>query len=108
MPAHGWTTITASSATTSPDKDPWRIVAATSPARTCHASRRGRPERVHVAEYPTKGPNVLLGFQADFVFAILLLPEAADRTREEVQIYLIFATLRRPRVTPMALAGRRP
>jgi choline monooxygenase len=44
---------------------------------------------MHVAEYPTMYPNVLLGFQADHAFAILLLPEAADRTREELQIFYI-------------------
>ena len=47
--------------------------------------------RLHVAEYPTMYPNVLLGFQADHAFAILLLPEAADRTREELQIFYIGA-----------------
>jgi choline monooxygenase len=46
-------------------------------------------ERMHVAEYPTMYPNVLLGFQADHAFAILLLPEAPDRTREELQIFYI-------------------
>ena len=33
-------------------------------------------DRMHVAEYPTMYPNVLLGFQADHAFAILLIPEA--------------------------------
>jgi choline monooxygenase len=45
--------------------------------------------RSHVAEYPTLYPNVLLGFQADHAFAILLTPEAADRTREEVRIFYV-------------------
>ncbi len=46
-------------------------------------------ERMNVAEYPTMYPNVLLGFQADHAFAILLLPEAPDRTREELRIFYV-------------------
>ncbi len=46
-------------------------------------------ERTQVAEYPTLYPNVLLGFQADHVFAILLAPEASDRTREELRIFYV-------------------
>jgi choline monooxygenase len=46
-------------------------------------------DRMHVAEYPTMYPNVLLGFQADHAFAILLIPEAPDRTREELRIFYI-------------------
>lgn len=46
-------------------------------------------ERMHVAEYPTLYPNVLLGFQADHAFAILLTPEAPDRTREELRIFYV-------------------
>lgn len=45
--------------------------------------------RMHVAEYPTLYPNVLLGFQADHAFAILLAPEAPDRTREELRIFYV-------------------
>ncbi len=46
-------------------------------------------DRLHVAEYPILYPNVLLGFQADHVFAILLIPEAPDRTREELRIFYV-------------------
>jgi len=46
-------------------------------------------ERIQVAEYPTMYPNVLLGFQADHAFAILLVPEAPDRTREELRIFYV-------------------
>jgi phenylpropionate dioxygenase-like ring-hydroxylating dioxygenase large terminal subunit len=46
-------------------------------------------DRMHVAEYPTMYPNVLLGFQADHTFAILLVPEAPDRTREELRIFYV-------------------
>jgi choline monooxygenase len=46
-------------------------------------------DRMHVAEYPTMYPNVLLGFQADHAFAILLIPEAPDRTREELRIFYV-------------------
>jgi choline monooxygenase len=45
--------------------------------------------RIRVAEYPTMYPNVLLGFQADHAFAILLIPEAPDRTREELRIFYV-------------------
>jgi choline monooxygenase len=46
-------------------------------------------DRLQVAEYPTLYPNVLLGFQADHAFAILLVPEAPDRTREELRIFYV-------------------
>ncbi len=46
-------------------------------------------ERTHVAEYPSLYPNVLLGFQADHAFAILLTPIAPDRTREEARIFYV-------------------
>jgi choline monooxygenase len=46
-------------------------------------------DRLQVAEYPTLYPNVLLGFQADHAFAILLTPEAPDRTREELRILYV-------------------
>src|SRR2546429_4924367 len=46
-------------------------------------------DRMHVAEYPTMYPNVLLGFQADHAFATLLIPEAPDRTREELRIFYV-------------------
>ena len=46
-------------------------------------------ERLQVAEYPTLYPNVLLGFQADRAFTILLIPEAPDRTREELRIFYV-------------------
>ncbi|HVC00920.1 MAG TPA: aromatic ring-hydroxylating dioxygenase subunit alpha [Steroidobacteraceae bacterium] len=48
-------------------------------------------ERMHVAEYPTLYPNVLIGFHADHAFAILLTPEAFDRTREELRIFYVGA-----------------
>jgi choline monooxygenase len=46
-------------------------------------------DRMHVAEYPSLYPNVLLGFQADHAFAIILTPLAADLTREEVRIFYV-------------------
>jgi choline monooxygenase len=46
-------------------------------------------DRLRVAEYPTLYPNVLLGFQADHAFAILLIPEAPDLTREELRIFYV-------------------
>jgi len=50
----------------------------------------GWPEdRLQVAEYPTLYPNVLLGFQADHAFAILLIPETPARTREELRIFYV-------------------
>ena len=47
--------------------------------------------RLHVAEYPALYPNVLLGFHADHAFAVLLIPEAIDRTREELRIFYVDA-----------------
>jgi phenylpropionate dioxygenase-like ring-hydroxylating dioxygenase large terminal subunit len=39
------------------------------------------------AEYIALFPNVLLGVHKDHAFAILLLPDGAGRTREQVEIY---------------------
>jgi choline monooxygenase len=46
-------------------------------------------ERMHVAEYPALYPNVLLGFQADHAFAIIVTPLASDATREDVRLYYV-------------------
>jgi choline monooxygenase len=46
-------------------------------------------EHVGVVECPTLFPNVLLGFQADHAFAILLTPLGVDRTREELRILYV-------------------
>ncbi|MFI4891255.1 MAG: aromatic ring-hydroxylating dioxygenase subunit alpha [Steroidobacterales bacterium] len=46
-------------------------------------------DQMHVAEYPSLYPNVLLGFHADHAFAIILVPLAADRTREDVRIFCV-------------------
>lgn len=43
-------------------------------------------DRLKQAEYPSLYPNVLLGFQADHVFSIILTPTAPDHTREELRI----------------------
>jgi choline monooxygenase len=48
-------------------------------------------DRMHVAEYPSLYPNVLLGFQADHVFAIILTPLGAKATREELRIFYVEA-----------------
>jgi choline monooxygenase len=44
-------------------------------------------ERLKTAEYLSLYPNVLLGIQADHFFVILLMPEAADQTRERLQFF---------------------
>ena len=46
-------------------------------------------DRMHVAEYPSLYPNVLLGFHADHAFAIILTPLSADATREELRIFYL-------------------
>jgi choline monooxygenase len=46
-------------------------------------------EQLNVAEYPSLYPNVLLGFHADHAFAIILVPLAPDRTREDVRLFLV-------------------
>lgn len=46
-------------------------------------------ERMHIAEYPTLYPNVLLGFHADHAFAGIVLPLAPDLTREELRIWYV-------------------
>ena len=45
------------------------------------------PEWDQAAEYIAAYPNVLLGVHRDHAFAIVLVPEAQDRTREEVHLY---------------------
>ena len=46
-------------------------------------------DRTHVAEYPSLYPNVLLGFQADHAFAIIVTPVSAELTREEARIFYV-------------------
>jgi len=47
----------------------------------------GWPEdRLNHAEYISLYPNALLGLQADHFFSVLVLPGAADRTLEKLQI----------------------
>ena len=42
--------------------------------------------QLKTGEYLSLYPNVLLGIQADHFFAIVLLPEAVNRTRERLQL----------------------
>ncbi len=46
-------------------------------------------DKIHHAEYLSLYPNVLLGVQADHVFAIILKPQAVDSTLEKLQIYYV-------------------
>ena len=46
-------------------------------------------QQIHQAEYISLYPNVLLGIQADHVFALILVPLANDRTLEKLQLYYI-------------------
>jgi choline monooxygenase len=46
-------------------------------------------ERMHVAEYPSLYPNVLLGFHADHAFAVILTPLEVGLTREEMRIFYV-------------------
>jgi choline monooxygenase len=46
-------------------------------------------DRMHLAEYPSLYPNVLLGFHADHVFAVILTPLGPDLTREELRILYV-------------------
>ena len=46
-------------------------------------------EKIKHAEYISLYPNVLLGLQADHVYAIILLPQGPDRTLEKLQICYI-------------------
>ena len=43
-------------------------------------------DQLKTGEYLSLYPNVLLGIQADHFFAIILLPEAANKTRERLQL----------------------
>ncbi len=46
-------------------------------------------DQMHIAEYPSLYPNVLLGFHADHAFAIILTPLAPALTREDVRIFYV-------------------
>jgi choline monooxygenase len=46
-------------------------------------------DRLQHAEYLSLYPNVLMGLQADHVFAIILHPLAQDRTRESLQLFFV-------------------
>jgi choline monooxygenase len=46
-------------------------------------------DRTQVAEYPALYPNVLFGFHADHVFAVILTPLEAGVTREELRILYV-------------------
>jgi choline monooxygenase len=46
-------------------------------------------EQIRQAEYVSLYPNVLLGLQADHVFAVILQPLANDRTVEKLQLYYV-------------------
>ena len=43
----------------------------------------------NIGEYPTFYPNVLLGYQMNHFYAILLLPLSAERTLEEVRFFYV-------------------
>ncbi|MFT4715261.1 MAG: choline monooxygenase [Paracoccaceae bacterium] len=48
------------------------------------------------AEYPVFFPNVLMAFQRDQYYAIVLLPQAVDQTIERVEIFYSFDPADRP------------
>ncbi len=48
------------------------------------------------AEYPVLFPNVLLAFQRDHVYALLVLPQAEDRSIERVELFYSFDPKTRP------------
>lgn len=48
------------------------------------------------AEYPTLFPNVLLAFQRDHTFVMLLLPQGIDKTIERTEIFYSFDPATRP------------
>ena len=47
------------------------------------------PQRIREAEYISLYPNLLLGIQADHVFAIILQPLASDRTLERLRLFYV-------------------
>ena len=47
------------------------------------------PERHEVAEYPTFYPNLLLGFQRNHIFALIIQPLAVDRVREALRLFYV-------------------
>ena len=61
-------------------------------------------DRLHEAEYPALYPNVMLGFQADHVFAVIITPLAPDLSREEFRLYFAGEGAADPRFTASRLA----
>ena len=46
-------------------------------------------DKREVAEYPTFYPNLLLGFQVNHFYALIIHPLGADRIREELRIFYV-------------------
>lgn len=53
------------------------------------------------AEYPVLFPNVLLAFQRDHFYAILILPQGTERSIERVEIFYSFDPKDRPDLAPL-------
>jgi choline monooxygenase len=61
-------------------------------------------ERLHEAEYPALYPNVMLGFQADHAFALIITPLAPDLSREDFRLYFAGEGAADPQFTASRLA----
>ena len=46
-------------------------------------------DKREVAEYPTFYPNLLLGFQVNHFYALIITPLAADKIREDLRIFYV-------------------
>ena len=47
------------------------------------------PERIRSGDYPVVYPNLLLGFQANHIFAMIIHPLTPTRSREELAIFYV-------------------
>lgn len=45
--------------------------------------------RIKTGEYPVVYPNLLLGFQANHLFAIIIQPQSSDRCTEELMLFYV-------------------
>ncbi len=46
-------------------------------------------DRISTGEYPALYPNLLLGFQANHMFAMIIIPESPETCREELSIFYV-------------------
>ena len=65
------------------------IASAMKSALPCHAFAEWPEDKLEQAEYVAFYPNVLLGIQADHVFALIVEPKSSARSLEHLRLYYV-------------------